>query len=93
MYVIVEGQLMGSYTTEDKVDQKTGEIRNGKKYLQLMIEQPQKEGVKMDVLTIPVDTDLYNELQKKKGQKVQVPAKVYAQAQNGGFATVKITGR
>lgn len=73
MTVIIEGKMLSGYQKPDFTDKETGDIKQGKFYVQLMIEQKLKnDEIKNELLDVSVPDELISKYKGKEGQLVQV---------------------
>lgn len=73
MIVTIEGKMLGSFQKPDYTNKETGEVQEGKFYVQLMIEQKLKnDEIKNELLDISVPDVLISKYKGKEGQLVQV---------------------
>jgi hypothetical protein len=82
MKVIIEGQLLSIYKSNDFKDKETGEVSHGKHKLQLLIESELQNGsVKNDMQDISIPETRVKEFETQIGQKVQVKCDVVSKSQ------------
>lgn len=82
MKVIIEGQLLSIYKSNDFKDKETGDVTQGKHKLQLLVESELQNGsVKNDMQDISIPDTRVKEYETQIGQKVQVKCDVVSKSQ------------
>lgn len=78
MTILVEGELLSLYQKPDFTNKATGEVKEGKHMLQLMIKQElQNSAEKMELYDISIPDNVVNLYKDKVGKTVQIRCKFY----------------
>lgn len=82
MKVIIEGQLLSIYKSNDFKDKETGDVTQGKHKLQLLVESELQNGsIKNDMQDISIPDSQVKVYETQIGQKVQVKCDVVSKSQ------------
>lgn len=82
MKVIIEGQLLSIYKSNDFKDKETGEVSQGKHKLTLVIENELSNGsIRHEMQDISIPDARVKEFEKQIGQRVQVKCDVVSKSQ------------
>lgn len=82
MKVIIEGQLLSIYKSNDFKDKETGEVSQGKHKLTLVIENELANGsIRHEMQDISIPDARVKEFEKQIGQRVQVKCDVVSKSQ------------
>lgn len=82
MKIIIEGQLLSIYKSNDFKDKETGDVTQGKHKLQLLVESELQNGsVKNDMQDISIPDARVKEFETQVGQKIQVKCDVVSKSQ------------
>ena len=73
MTVIIEGKMFGGYLRPDFTNKETGQVKEGKYIVQLMIEQKLKNGeIKNELMDVSIPKELIPKYKGKENQVVQI---------------------
>lgn len=82
MKVIIEGQLLSIYKSNDFKDKETGEVSHGKHKLTLVIENELANGsIRHEMQDISIPDTRVKEYETQIGQKVQIKCDVVSKSQ------------
>ena len=82
MKVIVEGQVLSIFKSNDYKDKETGEVSQGKYKMELIIENELANGsIRHDMQSITIPDNRVKEFEAQIGKKVQVKCDIMSKGQ------------
>lgn len=82
MKVILEGQVLAVYKSNDYKDKETGEVSQGKHKMELIIENELANGsIRHDMQSITIPGSRVKEFEAQIGKKVQVKCDIMSKGQ------------